>query len=70
MAPVGARQMDYQGISCVLDGTLLTPSMVPGHHGLHGLSAVVTAVEVYGIANESAATLSPSMVVFLALVHL
>lgn len=69
-APAGARQMDYQGISCVLDDILLTPSMVPGRHGLHGLSAVVTAVGVYEIAKGSAAILSPSMVVFLALVHL
>jgi len=40
--------------------------MVPGHPGLHGLSAVVTAVEVYGIGNGSAAILSPSTGDFLA----
>lgn len=53
-----------------MEDTLLIPSMVPGHPGLRGLSAVVTAAEESGTANGSAAILSPSMGDFLALVHL
>lgn len=58
MAPLDAQQMVT---SCTLDIILLIQSTEPGPPGLHGLSVVVTAAEVFGTANVSVTTLSQSM---------
>lgn len=58
MAPQDVQQM---GISCILVLILPTPLTVLGPPGPHGLSAAMTAAEVFGAANAFATTLSQNI---------